>query len=135
MRNQRMRDALACGLIFRSCKRLRIQERSNLNLRNLRNLVLMSLLLILALPIVPHAVGVTDSGQTAEITSGAAADNYADYMYPNSAYGNRPILYVGNSYDRVQNLSGPARIYIQFDLSAVPEHALALSAEILLYQM
>jgi hypothetical protein len=135
MRNQRMRDALACGLIFRSCKRLRIQERSNLNLRSLRSLVLMSLLLVLAFPIVPHAVGVTDSGQTAEITSGAAADNYADSMYPNSAYGERPILYVGNSYDRAQNLSGPARIYIQFDLSAVPERALILSAEILLYQM
>jgi hypothetical protein len=95
----------------------------------------MSLLLVLAFPIVPHAVGVTDSGQTAEITSGAAADNYADSMYPNSAYGERPILYVGNSYDRAQNLSGPARIYIQFDLSAVPERALVLSAEILLYQM
>jgi hypothetical protein len=95
----------------------------------------MSLLIVVAVPIVPHAVGVTDSGPTAEITSGAAADNYADSMYPNSAYGNRPILYVGNSYDRAQNLSGPARIYIQFDLSAVPERALVLSAEILLYQM
>lgn len=76
-----------------------------------------------------------DSAQTLEIAGGVAADNYADSMYPNSAYGNRPILYVGNSYDRAQNLSGPARIYIQFDLSAIPGHALVTSAEMILYQM
>ena len=69
------------------------------------------------------------------MTLGAAADTYADSMYPKQAYGNRQVLYVGNSYDQAQNLSGPARIYIQFDLSTVPEHALVLSAEILLYQM
>ena len=97
--------------------------------------MLVSVLIVAAFSILPLAFGVTGSGPTAEITSGAAADNYADSMYPNSAYGNRPILYVGNSYDRAQNLSGPARIYIQFDLSAVPEHALIVSAEMLLYQM
>jgi hypothetical protein len=78
---------------------------------------------------------VTDSGPTVEITLEALADNYADSMYPNSAYGNRPILYVGNSYDRAQNLSGPARIYIQFNLSAIPRHARVVSAEMSLYQM
>ena len=95
----------------------------------------MSLLLVVAFPIVRHVVGVIDSGPTVEITLGALADNYADSMYPNSAYGNRPILYVGNSYDRAQNLSGPARIYIQFNLSAIPRHARVVSAEMSLYQM
>jgi hypothetical protein len=78
---------------------------------------------------------VTNSGPTVGITIDALADSYADSMYPKSAYGNRLVLYVGNSYDRAQNLSGPARIYIQFDLSAVPNRALVVSAEILLYQM
>jgi hypothetical protein len=76
-----------------------------------------------------------DLGPTVEVTLGAAADSYADSMYPKQAYGNRQVLYVGNSVDRAQNLTGPARIYIQFDISAVPKGALVNSAEILLYQM
>jgi len=76
-----------------------------------------------------------DLGKTVKVTLGAAADSYADSMYPKQAYGNRLVLYVGNSVDRAQNLSGPARIYVQFDISAVPKGALVISAEILLYQM
>jgi len=69
------------------------------------------------------------------MNAGALADDYADSMYPDSAYGRVQVLYVGNSYDRAQNLSGPARVYILFDLSAIPRHAQVVSAEMMLYQM
>ena len=93
------------------------------------------ILLSIVFPSLPRPFAVADSGQIAEFTVGAAADYYADSMYPKSAYGNRPVLYVGNSYDRAQNLSGLARIYIQFDLSMIPRHARVVSAEMSLYQM
>jgi hypothetical protein len=93
------------------------------------------ILLSIVFPSLPRPFAVADSGQIVEFTVGAAADYYADSMYPKSAYGNRPVLYVGNSYDRAQNLSGPARIYIQFDLSIIPRHARVVSAEMSLYQM
>jgi hypothetical protein len=86
-------------------------------------------------PSLPRPFAVADSGQIVEFTVGAAADNYADSMYPNSMYGNRLVLYVGNSVDRAQNLSGPARIYIQFDLSTIPRHTSVVSAEMSLYQL
>ena len=55
------------------------------------------ILLSIVFPSLPRPFAVADSGQIAEFTVGAAADYYADSMYPKSAYGNRPVLYVGNS--------------------------------------
>jgi len=75
------------------------------------------------------------TGPTVEFAPPVVADEYADSMYSASEYGSRLVLYVGNSYDRVQNRSGPARIYIQFDLSAIPRRAHVVSAEMSLYQM
>jgi len=93
------------------------------------------ILLSMVFPSLPRPFAVADSGQIVEFTVGAAADNYADSMYPNSMYGNRLVLYVGNSVDRAQNLSGPGRIYIQFDLSTIPRHTSVVSAEMSLYQL
>ena len=85
---------------------------------------------------IPQIVAADDGSVPAvEMNVGAVADEYADSMYPDSAYGSRPVLYVGNSYDRAQNVSGPARIYILFDLSSIPRHAYVVSAEMMLYQM
>jgi hypothetical protein len=97
--------------------------------------MLIFLLLVIVSPTLPHAVGAADPKPTIEVTLGPKADGYADSMYPQQAYGNRQILYVGNSIDRAQNLTGPARIYIQFDLSPIPPHAHVVSAEMSLYQM
>jgi hypothetical protein len=125
----------ACTLIFKPCRELQVQERSNLKLGKVRSLIIMLLLSVMVLPVLSYAAGATELEQTVEITLGATADGYADSMYPKQSYGNRQILYVGNSIDRAQNLSGPARIYIEFDLSVVPRHARVVSAEMSLYQM
>lgn len=80
-------------------------------------------------------VAASSSAPIVEFTAHPLADEYADSMYPVQEYGSRLVLYVGNSYDHVQNRSGPARIYIQFDLSMIPAHARVVSAEMALYQM
>jgi len=127
--------SVARTLIFKSCKRLRIQERSNLKVGKLRGFTIIFLLLVVILPILSCAAEATASEPTAEIILPPKANGYADSMYPKQSYGNRQILYVGNSIDRAQNFSGPARIYIQFDLSAIPQHVRVVSAEMSLYQM
>jgi hypothetical protein len=106
-----------------------------MKLGRLRDLTIMFLLLVVLLPILPYAAGATEPEPTVEIILAPKANGYADSMYPKQSYGNRQVLYVGNSIDRAQNLSGPARIYIQFDLSAIPQHARVVSAEMSLYQM
>ena len=56
------------------------------------------------------------------VTLYPVADNYADSKYPQlGMYGHMSFLYVGNSYDHVQNLWGSERIYIRFDLSVFPK--------------
>ena len=59
------------------------------------------------------------------ITLYAVADNYADSKYPRSAYGHVSALYVGNSYDRAQDIWGSERIYIRFNVTELPKgHAI-----------
>jgi len=63
------------------------------------------------------------------------ADNYADSKYPNlGKYGRTTILYVGNSYDHAQNIWGSERIYIRFDVSAVPRGRQIAQAVLSLWQ-
>jgi len=92
-------------------------------------------LFLLLFSALPFAVAVDASGPAVEFAAKVVADEYADSMYPSREYGSRLVLYVGNSMDRVQNVSGPARIYIQFDLSMIPRHASVLFAEMQLFQM
>jgi hypothetical protein len=90
---------------------------------------------LIALVFQPRAGAASSSSPIVDFTANPVADEYADSMYPVQQYGSRLVLYVGNSYDHVQNRSGPARIYIQFDLSMIPLHAHVVSAEMALYQM
>jgi hypothetical protein len=63
------------------------------------------------------------------------ADNYADSKYPQLAtYGHMSFLYVGNSYDHVQNLWGSERIYIRFDISNLPKGRVIQNATLRLWQ-
>jgi hypothetical protein len=68
------------------------------------------------------------------VTLTAAADNYPDSKYPIRAYGTRPVLYVGNSYDHAQKIWGSERIYIRFDLSQMPKGQVILQATLRLWQ-
>jgi len=68
------------------------------------------------------------------VTLYPVADNYPDSKYPRSAYGTRPVLYVGNSYDHVQDIWGSERIYIRFDVSAIPKDQVILQATLRLWQ-
>ena len=96
----------------------------------------MTLLLLAAVsPFLVSLASAADSGPILETSLDASADEYADSMYPASQYGSRLVLYVGNSYDYVQNRSGPARIYIQFDVSLIARRAQVVSAVMSLYQM
>ena len=61
------------------------------------------------------------------------ADNYVDSKYPERAYGTRPILYVGNSYDKSQDIWGHERIYVRFDLTRLPKGVFTVSAALRLY--
>jgi hypothetical protein len=61
------------------------------------------------------------------------ADNYADSKYPEKAYGTRPILYVGNSYDRSQDIWGQERIYLKFDVKQLSSATFILSATVKLF--
>jgi hypothetical protein len=63
------------------------------------------------------------------------ADNYADSKYPDlGRYGRTTMLYVGNSYDHAQNIWGSERIYIKFDISAVPRGRQIVQAVLSLWQ-
>jgi hypothetical protein len=68
------------------------------------------------------------------LTLYAVADNHSDSKYPRSAYGTRPVLYVGNSYDHAQKIWGSERIYIRFDVSAIPKDHIVLRATLRLWQ-
>jgi len=69
------------------------------------------------------------------VTLYAAADNYADSKYPQlGTYGHVPVLYVGNSYDHVQDLWGSERIYIRFDISSLPKGKVIQNATLRLWQ-
>ncbi len=68
------------------------------------------------------------------ITLIAVADNYPDSKYPKSAYGTRPVLYIGNSYDREQDIWGYERIFVRFDLSGLPKNHLIVQATLRLWQ-
>ncbi len=70
----------------------------------------------------------------ATMTLTVVADNYADSKYPLSKYGHVPALYVGNSYDRGQDIWGSERIYLRFNLSAMPEGRLVTHATLRLWQ-
>jgi len=74
------------------------------------------------------------SAGAATTTLSAVADGYADSKYPRSAYGRVSALYVGNSYDRAQNLWGSERIYIRFDLSQIPRGRSIVGATLRLWQ-
>ena len=65
----------------------------------------------------------------------SAADNYADSKYPIlGKYGKTSFLYVGNSYDRSQDIWGSERIYIRFDLTGLPKDRLIMQATLRLWQ-
>jgi hypothetical protein len=69
------------------------------------------------------------------ITLYPTADNYADSKYPSlGKYGRTSVLYVGNSYDRAQNIWGFERIYIRFDVSAIPRGRQIAQAVLSLWQ-
>jgi hypothetical protein len=65
----------------------------------------------------------------------AVADNYADSKYPKLGhYGKVAALYVGNSYDRAQDIWGSERIYIRFDLSSLAKNQVIVQARLVLWQ-
>ncbi|MGA2238496.1 MAG: DNRLRE domain-containing protein [Candidatus Bathyarchaeia archaeon] len=69
------------------------------------------------------------------VTLYPVADNYADSKYPQlGTYGHVPVLYVGNSYDHVQDLWGSERIYIRFDISSLPKGIVIQNASLRLWQ-
>jgi hypothetical protein len=69
------------------------------------------------------------------VTLYAAADNYADSKYPQlGTYGYVSVLYVGNSYDHVQDVWGSERIYIRFDISSLPKGIVIQNATLRLWQ-
>jgi hypothetical protein len=69
------------------------------------------------------------------VTLYAAADNYVDSKYPQLGhYGHGSTLYVGNSYDHVQDLWGSERIYIRFDISSLPRGIVIQNATLRLWQ-
>jgi len=69
------------------------------------------------------------------VTLYAAADNYADSKYPQlGTYGHGSTLYVGNSYDHVQDVWGSERIYIRFDISSLPKGRMIQNATLRLWQ-
>ena len=69
------------------------------------------------------------------VTLSPIADNYADSKYPMMAYGSRTtFLYVGNSYDRAQDIWGHERIYIRFDLTGLPRNRVVVQATLWLWQ-
>ena len=69
------------------------------------------------------------------VTLYPVADNYADSKYPQlGTYGHMSFLYVGNSYDHVQDLWGSERIYIKFDISGLPKGRVIQNATLRLWQ-
>ena len=102
---------------------------------DITRLALTCMLLLTVSSALQNSAAGADQDPIVEFNPSVVADEYADSMYPASEYGSRLVLYVGNSYDRVQNRSGPARIYIQFDLSEIARRAHIVSAEMGLYQM
>jgi len=72
---------------------------------------------------------------TRTITLYPAADNYPDSKYPIlGTYGKMSFLYVGNSYDHVQDIWGSERIYIRFNVSDLPRGFSILKATLRLWQ-
>jgi hypothetical protein len=78
--------------------------------------------------------GFTITAAQSTMTLYPVADGYPDNKYPNSAYGKMPFLYVGNSYDHVQDIWGSERIYIRFDLKDLPENQQILKGTLQLWQ-
>jgi hypothetical protein len=73
-------------------------------------------------------------GQTT-MTLYPIADNYADSKYPERGhYGKQSVLYVGNSYDREQNLWGSERIFIRFNVNELPRQYVIEQATLQLWQ-
>jgi hypothetical protein len=69
------------------------------------------------------------------VTLYPVADNYADSKYPQlGMYGHMSFLYVGNSYDHVQDVWGSERIYIRFDMSSLPRGIVIWNATLRLWQ-
>lgn len=69
------------------------------------------------------------------VTLYPVADNYADSKYPDLGhYGKVTDLYVGNSYDRSQDIWGSERIYIRFDLSKLAKNRIIVQATLSLWQ-
>jgi hypothetical protein len=68
------------------------------------------------------------------VTLYPVADNYVDGKYPTRAYGHDSFLFVGNKYDRAQDVWGSERIYIRFDLTELPKKFLVAGATLRLWQ-
>jgi hypothetical protein len=63
------------------------------------------------------------------------ADSYADSKYPTMAYGARTtFLFVGNKYDRAQDIWGSERIYIRFNLTELGKDREIVKASVRLWQ-
>jgi len=70
----------------------------------------------------------------ATVTLYPVADNYADSKYPTRAYGYDSFLFVGNKYDRSQDIWGSERIYIRFNLTGLPKNYVVVRATLKLWQ-
>jgi len=68
------------------------------------------------------------------VTLYPVADNYADSKYPTRAYGYDSFLFVGNKYDRSQDIWGSERIYIRFNLTGLPKNYVVVRATLKLWQ-
>jgi hypothetical protein len=96
----------------------------------MRKLILVSLLVMSA-----FLQSVTLAAGQATLSLYPVADNYADSKYPDlGRYGASSVLYVGNSYDRAQNIWGSERIYIRFNLTEIPENRVIERATLGLWQ-
>ncbi len=100
----------------------------------MKRLALVLLLLATSLAQLAHTLHFSYAETTVTLMS--VADNYVDSKYPRSNYGQgwSSVLYVGNSYDRAQDLWGSERIYVRFNLSGLPKDAIITHATLWLWQ-
>jgi len=99
------------------------------------NAKVLSVFLLLVGALVQSLSIVSAQPVSTSITLYPTADNYADSKYPSlGKYGRTTVLYVGNSYDHAQNIWGSERIYIRFDISAIPRGRQIAQAVLSLWQ-
>jgi hypothetical protein len=91
-------------------------------------LITLILAFLVATSYVPQATA-SYIGSTTAVTLYSIADSYVNASSPNTTYGDKQGLYVNaNSTDLSQNL-----IYVNFDLSSIPQNAYIVSANLKLW--